>query len=791
MKKNFILTLVLALTLFFVPFSINSVKAEPQPQDEVFLFDGASSYKVTQNLINADIGYGITHIKDYAQSRSTRLNDYASCGPKDVYVGQQINVLSVPSNEAIRIVNWTYMTQDGWTKQTVRKLAENFEYHNPGWRVVAGVNGDFFDINGNGALPYTMNGIGVSDGEVFKPYGSATNVGFKNDGSSYPLVGGNGCETGPLKVQVLDEYDNLIKEYDVDKTNDELLNDDISVWFSYYVMNGSIREEVIITVSNSNTYISKAPVRCLPMNKTTVYGKGKAEQVLEETNLKIGQFAIETTNEELVKYINDGYVIRVQQNLVGKFAECDNITGAGAHLLLNGEAIDNGAKQDRHPRTVVGIKEDGSVVFMTVDGRQFESNMYGMNYDELSAALLHYGCVEAYNLDGGGSTTFITRNSYGDFDVHNSPSDGGERSDSNALLVVVPEISFNIDSVTDKDISFSYKTNHETTLSNLKVTVNNQTYSVTDSNITISGLNSKTKYNLTYSDDIVYKNSSLKDLTNTMSFTTGKIKPIIKNFYYEEDETNYIIHYNIVDPEKTTSACYIQYDRSTYDIDSSTNVVKIPKTKVKDPETFTINGRYDLKSSHSSAVRFTYDVDTFKDYTITYHLDGGLNDTKNPSTYNPNTEPFYLFDPVKLGYNFKGWYTEPTGGEKVLYIENTGRGNFELYARWELRTYNITYELLGGTNNELNKNTFTIEDLPLKLHDPVKEGLVFTGWTIDGVKVTSIPVDALHDVTIVAGWQKPADDEGGCNCGCSKDIAMIFATLSLISLSYLIIKKKH
>ena len=246
MKKNFILTLVLTLTLFFVPFSINSVKAEPQPQDEVFLFDGASSYKVTQNLINADIGYGITHIKDYAQSRSTRLNDYASCGPKDVYVGQQINVLSVPSNEAIRIVNWTYMTQDGWTKQTVRKLAENFEYHNPGWRVVAGVNGDFFDINGNGALPYTMNGIGVSDGEVFKPYGSATNVGFKNDGSSYPLVGGNGCETGPLKVQVLDEYDNLIKEYDVDKTNEELLNDDISVWFSYYVMNGSIREEVII-----------------------------------------------------------------------------------------------------------------------------------------------------------------------------------------------------------------------------------------------------------------------------------------------------------------------------------------------------------------------------------------------------------------------------------------------------------------------------------------------------------------------------------------------------------------
>lgn len=783
MKKNFILTLCLIISAFF--FSLGNVKAVPL--EVISLFDGASSYRVTQNLINADIGYGITHIKDYAESRSTRLNNYDSCGPKDIYVGQQMNVLSIPSNEAIRIVNWTYMTQDGWTKQTVRKLAENFEYHNPGWRVIAGVNGDFFDINGNNALPYTMNGIGVSDGDVFKPYGSATNVGFKNDGSSYPLVGGNGCETGPLKLQVLDEFDNLVKEYDVDKTNETLGSDDIGVWFSYYVMN-STREEVKITTPFVNTYISEAPIRCLPMSKSEVYAKGIMKTLESEVTLKIGQFAVETTNNELVNYINQGQTIRVQRNVIGKFEDCDNITGAGAHLLLDGEAIDNGAKQDRHPRTVVGIKADGSVVFMTVDGRQFESNMYGMNYDELSAALLHYGCVEAYNLDGGGSTTFITRNSYGDFDVHNSPSDGGERSDSNALLVVVPEISFNIDNVSDTEVKFSYQTNHETKLSNLKITIDDKTYTTNESSLTVSGLNPKTKYTLSYSYDIVYKNSSLKGLSNSIPITTGKVKPEVKNFYYEEDETNYIIHYNIVDPEKTTSACYIKYDKSTYDIDASTKVVKIPKSKVKDPSTFTINGRYDLKSSHGTTVRFTYAIETLRDYTITYNLDGGLNDVSNPSTYNQLSDSFYLFDPVKLGYNFRGWYN--ADGEKVLYIENTGNGSFEVTARWEVAKYNISYVLFNGVNNENNPTSFTINDLPLKLENPTKDGYNFKGWTINGKITDTIPADALSDLEILANWEK-IEDKKGCSCGCSKDLAILFDTLSMMSIAYLALKKKH
>ncbi len=57
----------------------------------------------------------------------------------------------------------------------------------------------------------------------------------------------------------------------------------------------------------------------------------------------------------------------------------------------------------RHPRTAVGIGADGSVYFVTADGRTLLSR--GLSLYELQYLLLGLGLKDAVNMDGGGSTT--------------------------------------------------------------------------------------------------------------------------------------------------------------------------------------------------------------------------------------------------------------------------------------------------------------------------------------------------------------------------------------------------
>jgi exopolysaccharide biosynthesis protein len=84
----------------------------------------------------------------------------------------------------------------------------------------------------------------------------------------------------------------------------------------------------------------------------------------------------------------------------------------------------------RHPRTAVGVRADGRILLVTVDGRQPELSV-GMTIAELATLLIELGAVEAVNMDGGGSTTMVVRGR-----VVNSPSDlTGERAVGDALLI--------------------------------------------------------------------------------------------------------------------------------------------------------------------------------------------------------------------------------------------------------------------------------------------------------------------------------------------------------------------
>ncbi len=96
----------------------------------------------------------------------------------------------------------------------------------------------------------------------------------------------------------------------------------------------------------------------------------------------------------------------------------------------------------RASRTAIGIKADGSVVMFMVDGRQAPYSV-GMTMAEVAAAMEELGCVQAINLDGGGSSTFATQREGEEEDTNPAgltlrcrPSDGYERKVSNTIMVL-------------------------------------------------------------------------------------------------------------------------------------------------------------------------------------------------------------------------------------------------------------------------------------------------------------------------------------------------------------------
>jgi DNA/RNA endonuclease YhcR with UshA esterase domain len=155
------------------------------------------------------------------------------------------------------------------------------------------------------------------------------------------------------------------------------------------------------------------------------------------TKLEEGQMVLSGagSDKEALEQLEPGDTITIRTTAPAPWNEVDEAIG-GYHLLVkNGDAVES-SDPYIHPRTAVGIKADGSVFFTVVDGRQ-PGISEGVTLTELGQMMKDMGAVEAINLDGGGSSTYVVRQP-GDssLTVVNTPSDGGERNVANSLLVV-------------------------------------------------------------------------------------------------------------------------------------------------------------------------------------------------------------------------------------------------------------------------------------------------------------------------------------------------------------------
>ncbi|WP_026579430.1 phosphodiester glycosidase family protein [Bacillus sp. SB47] len=85
----------------------------------------------------------------------------------------------------------------------------------------------------------------------------------------------------------------------------------------------------------------------------------------------------------------------------------------------------------KHPRQAIGQRSDGTLVIITVDGRSLRSS--GITAYDMPSLFLSEGCVNAFLLDGGGSSQTVVEGKY-----INNISDGIERAVVDTLTISYP-----------------------------------------------------------------------------------------------------------------------------------------------------------------------------------------------------------------------------------------------------------------------------------------------------------------------------------------------------------------
>ncbi len=148
-------------------------------------------------------------------------------------------------------------------------------------------------------------------------------------------------------------------------------------------------------------------------------------------------------------------------------------------------------------------------------------------------------------------------------------------------------------------------------------------------------------------------------------------------------------------------------------------------------------------------LKATYDIDT---YSITYVLNGGANNSLNPTSYTVESLDIALLPATREGYTFLGW---SDGSTIISTIEIGSYGNLTLTAQWSAISYEISYDLQGGTI-EGEKDSYTVEESVI-LPDPTRAGYTFLGWTGSNgslpQKGYKQPEGSYGDRTYKANWE--------------------------------------
>ncbi|MCL1975061.1 MAG: phosphodiester glycosidase family protein [Firmicutes bacterium] len=305
------------------------------------------------------------------------------------------------------------------------RLSEIVE--NRGQHVIAAVNADYFNMSTRVPISTVIEN-GVLKGNE----GSAwVSVGFYEDGRI--LLGRQNL------AMSLNIYD---KEYIIGKLNKELTakSQSIQLFSSDY--------DLTTKAAIPSVYaVLRVTEGYLGVNRTVtayVESSGTATEPIDIPSACLVAALSQDSDNEIAKAALAAFAPGQQVSITikGDAAWNDIVyaVGGGEKLLTNGQVVapefSAGSKESFMPRTAIGLRADGSYIFYTVDGRQ-KGYSVGLTLTEVAQRLIELGCIEAVNLDGGGSTTLSALYpGQESLKTINKPSDGSLRTCANYILLI-------------------------------------------------------------------------------------------------------------------------------------------------------------------------------------------------------------------------------------------------------------------------------------------------------------------------------------------------------------------
>lgn len=277
--------------------------------------------------------------------------------------------------------------------------------------------------SGHGAPPSGGKGPGGKHGKPKSSSGSSSDSGSSESSSDSSA---SSTDSGISSAGTSDTYsdDKLsikLKEYTVSGTAVHVaeVEADSADYLKTAFAQGSYGRNVTATTSD----IAESVDAILAINGD-YYGAQEKGYVIR--NGKLYRSTASSGSEDLVIYKDGSFEIINEsevtaEDLIAKGAV--QTLSFGPALVENGKvSVDSddevGRAMASNPRTAIGIKSNGTYVFVVSDGRTDESE--GLSLLQLAEFMENLGAETAYNLDGGGSSTMVFNGN-----IVNTPTGGG------------------------------------------------------------------------------------------------------------------------------------------------------------------------------------------------------------------------------------------------------------------------------------------------------------------------------------------------------------------------------